>query len=170
MIESRYEAWQERKANRRELDTLDHPPSGRTIIKPCRVITIPIARRDPATAPQRPAGFVWRPAGVVRIGSRAWKTAVAAGTAVYIGRACPRSSDPLCRVGSKWANPYPEKQFGRAGSIDLYSGHLLTHGGLMEDLWELSGKVLGCWCKPLACHGDLLVEQVNKRVSNPLED
>jgi hypothetical protein len=23
---------------------------------------------------------------------------------------------------------------------------------------ELKGKVLGCWCKPDACHGDVLAE------------
>jgi hypothetical protein len=23
---------------------------------------------------------------------------------------------------------------------------------------ELDGRTLGCWCKPLACHGDILVE------------
>ena len=23
---------------------------------------------------------------------------------------------------------------------------------------ELKGKTLGCWCKPLACHGDVLAE------------
>jgi hypothetical protein len=23
---------------------------------------------------------------------------------------------------------------------------------------ELQGKTLGCWCKPLACHGDVIVE------------
>jgi hypothetical protein len=28
---------------------------------------------------------------------------------------------------------------------------------LRADLYELKGKILGCWCKPLACHGDILV-------------
>jgi hypothetical protein len=26
---------------------------------------------------------------------------------------------------------------------------------------ELKGKILGCWCAPQACHGDILVEWVN---------
>jgi hypothetical protein len=26
---------------------------------------------------------------------------------------------------------------------------------------ELKGKVLGCWCKPKACHGDVLADFVN---------
>lgn len=28
----------------------------------------------------------------------------------------------------------------------------------MEQVKELKGKVLGCWCSPLACHGDILAE------------
>ena len=27
---------------------------------------------------------------------------------------------------------------------------------------ELKGKVLGCWCKPASCHGDVLAEIVDK--------
>ncbi len=26
---------------------------------------------------------------------------------------------------------------------------------------ELAGKVLGCWCAPHACHGDVLVRMVD---------
>ena len=26
---------------------------------------------------------------------------------------------------------------------------------------ELRGKILGCWCAPLPCHGDLLLEIAN---------
>jgi hypothetical protein len=29
---------------------------------------------------------------------------------------------------------------------------------LLQRVRELRGKVLGCWCKPLSCHGDVLVE------------
>ncbi len=31
----------------------------------------------------------------------------------------------------------------------------------LESLHQLKGKVLGCWCKPRACHGDILVELIN---------
>lgn len=27
---------------------------------------------------------------------------------------------------------------------------------------ELKGKVLGCWCAPLSCHGDILAEIANE--------
>ena len=32
---------------------------------------------------------------------------------------------------------------------------------LVAALPELKDKVLGCWCNPLPCHGDVLVELVN---------
>ena len=32
---------------------------------------------------------------------------------------------------------------------------------LLNDLHELKGKTLGCFCKPKICHGDILVELVN---------
>lgn len=30
-----------------------------------------------------------------------------------------------------------------------------------DDLLKLNGKTLGCWCKPDACHGDILIELIN---------
>ncbi len=75
---------------------------------------------------------------------------------VYIGR------------GSKWGNPFTHKQNtaakhivgSRDEAIDAYREWITKGAGmhLLNDLHELSGKVLGCWCKPLACHGDVLVE------------
>lgn len=32
---------------------------------------------------------------------------------------------------------------------------------LVNDLSELKGKILGCYCKPLRCHGDFLAKIVN---------
>jgi hypothetical protein len=32
---------------------------------------------------------------------------------------------------------------------------------LLNDLHELNGKVLRCYCKPLCCHGDILAELAN---------
>jgi len=34
---------------------------------------------------------------------------------------------------------------------------------LLDQLDNLQGKVLGCHCKPLACHGDILAELANNR-------
>lgn len=33
---------------------------------------------------------------------------------------------------------------------------------LLQQLPELKGKTLGCWCKPGKCHGDILLELIKK--------
>lgn len=70
---------------------------------------------------------------------------------IYIGRP------------SKWGNPF---EIGRDGTreevIAKYRAWVVTKPDLMKSLPELKGKVLGCWCHPKPCHGDVLVELVNK--------
>lgn len=79
---------------------------------------------------------------------------------VYIGRP------------SKWGNPFTHKEGTRADfilptrfeAIEAY-GKWITEGDgrhLLKDLHELKGKILGCWCKPQSCHGDILKDLVNK--------
>ncbi|CAH6420393.1 Domain of unknown function (DUF4326)-containing protein [uncultured virus] len=66
---------------------------------------------------------------------------------VYIGRP------------SVWGNPFVLKnESDRPEVIRQYREHLLASPRLLERLPELKGKVLGCWCAPRACHGDVLVE------------
>jgi Domain of unknown function (DUF4326) len=64
---------------------------------------------------------------------------------VYVGRPGP------------WGNPY---EIGRDGTreqvIAKYAAWIVTQPQLTARLGELRGKVLGCWCKPLPCHGDVL--------------
>lgn len=81
---------------------------------------------------------------------------------VYIGRP------------SKWGNPFTHindhKTLAkflvktREESIIKYREWITEGDGkhLLNDLHELKGKVLGCWCKPKSCHGDVLVELVEK--------
>lgn len=58
---------------------------------------------------------------------------------------------------SKWGNPF---KIGRDGTrsevIAKYEAWLHTQPDLLAALPELRGKVLGCWCSPLPCHGDVL--------------
>jgi len=69
---------------------------------------------------------------------------------VYIGRP------------SKWGNPFPLKdESGRDESIRKHREWIVNQKDLMDSLPELKGKVLGCWCKPKACHGDTIAELVN---------
>ena len=68
---------------------------------------------------------------------------------VYIGRP------------SKWGNPF---EIGKDGTreevIAKYREYLLEGDGthLLDDLPEICGKILGCWCAPQPCHGDVLAE------------
>ncbi len=65
---------------------------------------------------------------------------------VYIGR------------GSKWGNPFIIGQDGnREEVISKYEIYIMSRKDLIDSLPELRDKVLGCWCKPKACHGDILV-------------
>lgn len=56
-----------------------------------------------------------------------------------------------------WGNPF--FQHSRQRNIADYRRWLLTQPELVERARrELRGKVLGCSCKPRACHGDVLAE------------
>lgn len=46
----------------------------------------------------------------------------------------------------------------REESIKKYKEYILNKPKLLNDIEELRGKVLACWCKPLSCHGDILIE------------
>lgn len=77
---------------------------------------------------------------------------------VYIGRP------------SKWGNPFSHRpgtlaEFRvatREEAIDRYREWIVTQPQLMRALPELQNKVLGCWCSPKACHGDVLVDLVTE--------
>lgn len=70
--------------------------------------------------------------------------------AVYIGR------------GSKWGNPYVIGKHGnRRDVIDQYYIRFLQ-GDLVNQVHELRGKDLVCYCAPLACHGDVLLKYANE--------
>lgn len=77
---------------------------------------------------------------------------------VYIGRP------------SVWGNPFSHKTGtlakyktkNRKEAIEKFREYLLNSPELMSRLHELKGKTLGCWCKPAACHGDVLLELANK--------
>ena len=76
---------------------------------------------------------------------------------VSIGRAMGRGGWRL--PASEWANPFPIGRHGtREEVIAGYREDLLLRPELRAALPELRGRVLGCWCMPLPCHGDVLVE------------
>lgn len=70
---------------------------------------------------------------------------------VYIGRP------------SIWGNPF---SIGRDGNrdevIQKFREHIQNNPTLLQRCrTELKGKVLGCWCAPKHCHGDVLAEIAN---------
>ena len=71
---------------------------------------------------------------------------------VYIGRP------------GKWGNPFT---IGRDGTreevIAKYRAWIVTQPALLAALPELEGKILGCWCSPLPCHGKVLIDLLNER-------
>lgn len=75
---------------------------------------------------------------------------------VYIGR------------GSVWGNPYAMEDKSdeeRDRVIRAYKSYLWDQIKrekiTIQMLLELDGKKLGCFCKPKACHGDIIVLAVN---------
>ena len=80
---------------------------------------------------------------------------------VYIGRP------------SKWGNPYTHIMdkdtlaeyvvATRDEAIEKYREYIENNAELLADLDELEGKVLGCWCYPKSCHGEILMELLTKR-------
>lgn len=63
---------------------------------------------------------------------------------------------------SKWGNPFILGRHGdRKTVIEKFRVHLYE-SGLVADVGELKGKNLVCYCKPLACHGDVLLWLANK--------
>jgi hypothetical protein len=75
---------------------------------------------------------------------------------IYIGRP------------SRYGNPFSHKKgtqaeflvSSREEAIAAFREWITNGDGmhLLDDIHELKNKTLGCWCKPLACHGDVLAE------------
>jgi hypothetical protein len=85
---------------------------------------------------------------------------------LYIGRFCSKGGWDL--QSSKWQNKFViSQQNSRENCISNYEQELVN-GKLYNSLYELLGHVLGCWCKPEACHGDILVKYCNKVIYNVL--
>lgn len=70
---------------------------------------------------------------------------------VYVGRT------------SKWGNPFHIGIHGDRSEVLLrFENYVFERPALMKAMRrELSGKVLGCHCSPLPCHGDLIARIAN---------
>lgn len=71
--------------------------------------------------------------------------------------------DVLIDRTTKWGNlNYIGRDGRRKDVIAKNRCDLLRDPELLTALPELFGQTLGCWCKPLDCHGDNLAELANK--------
>jgi hypothetical protein len=79
---------------------------------------------------------------------------------VYIGRHGGRVTAVPKR--GCFGNPFPEAKYGREKCISLFREYFLARverdKAFRKAVLKLRGKRLGCWCKPQACHGDIIKE------------
>lgn len=67
---------------------------------------------------------------------------------VYIGRG----------RGGLFGNPFPiSETYDRTCVIAMFVDYLLKTPILLEKIFDLKGKVLGCYCSPDLCHGDAII-------------
>ena len=71
---------------------------------------------------------------------------------VYIGRPGP------------FGNPFTIGKDGtRQEVVEKFAEWILTQDDLLATIkTELKDKILGCWCAPELCHGDILMELANE--------
>jgi len=79
---------------------------------------------------------------------------------LYIGR----ENSHYGLLQSKWANPFVIGKDGTRDEVIAMYEEYIELTDLKNDLHELKGKTLGCWCHPQACHGDVLIKLYNKYV------
>ena len=77
--------------------------------------------------------------------------------AVYIGRANPRYR----LRSSNWRNPFVIGKDGTREEVIAKYERYLIESGLINQIGELRGKDLVCWCAPEPCHGDVLLRLAN---------
>lgn len=79
---------------------------------------------------------------------------------------CKEKFDVYIGRPTKWGNPFllknPKSIADRRQVIAAYRVWLQDHPELVAAAKkELRGKVLGCFCAPRPCHGDILMEIAN---------
>ena len=75
---------------------------------------------------------------------------------IYIGR---KTRNTEFIKDSKWHNPRLTLE-----EYELYIRNAIEETPEYFNLDELKGKILGCWCKPKKCHGDVLLHMIESEV------
>ena len=98
------------------------------------------------TPPGRSCIKEWEAAGFPEIGY------------LYIGRA-HRTAGGRSFAGSRWANPFRVREFGRQECLRKFADYLFTLDFILEALFSLAGTKLVCHCMPSErCHADIIIE------------
>lgn len=80
---------------------------------------------------------------------------------VYIGRSCHRGGWNLSK--SKWHNPFVVGKHGDVTEVLFQYENHVRNSYLINDIDELYGKTLGCWCAPNYCHGHILQKLLREK-------
>lgn len=73
----------------------------------------------------------------------------------------PQQNDVYIGRGSKWGNIFRIGPDGtREEVIEKFRRYAAARPHIINSLPELYGKRLVCYCKPEACHGDILIEMI----------
>jgi hypothetical protein len=85
---------------------------------------------------------------------------------VYIGRA-GKGQDGYFGNPIRLVNPHRQEE--RTRNLEQYRKYfydrLEIDGEFRRRIQALKGKTLGCFCKPLPCHGDVIAEYLDKHES-----
>jgi len=69
-----------------------------------------------------------------------------------------------------YGNPFTVEEYGREECLRLYKEYfdnrIVTDPVFRAAILSLRGKRLGCFCKPLACHGDIIKEWLDNHAAN----
>jgi hypothetical protein len=88
---------------------------------------------------------------------------------IYIGRSGIVFIDKkrFPKKGSLFANPFKVGKHGTRNKViqkyrKYITDKLEKSPELVHKLKDMKGKKLGCWCHPEPCHGDILLELIEK--------
>ena len=73
---------------------------------------------------------------------------------IYIGRGSPFGN--MFRIGK-----HGDRQQVIARYRAYFFNRLSIDTAFKQQVLQLKGKKLGCYCKPLACHGDVIVDYLD---------
>ena len=62
-----------------------------------------------------------------------------------------------------FGNPYKMPPYCRGEAVRKYRAYARGNNEVITNLHMLRNKYLVCFCKPLECHGDALIEMLNEK-------